>query len=79
MPVLVMNPEEVAARLGITPETVREYLREGKIRGFQVAGKWRISEPSFDAFVKQLEDSGIPSNNGPRTQKKAAALKRHTA
>jgi excisionase family DNA binding protein len=59
MPILVMNPEEVATRLGITPETVREYLREGRILGFQVAGKWRVTETAFDAFVREMEQGNL--------------------
>ncbi len=79
MPVMVMNADEVAARLGLTPQTVRSYLKNGMLRGFQVAGKWRITEAAFDAFVLGLEESGAPSNNGPLAQRKATERKRRTA
>ena len=56
----LLTPEEVAEKLKMTPQTVRAYLRQGKIRGLQVGGKWRMTEAAFEAFVKGLEEATRP-------------------
>lgn len=48
---------EVAGRLGVTPEYVRELLRRseidgsGKIKGIKVGKEWRINPKSVDVFL----------------------------
>ena len=39
-----LTVEEAAKRLAVTPYTLREWLREGKLRGVQVARRWRVPE-----------------------------------
>lgn len=50
--------EETAVRLSITPKTLREWLKDGKIEGIRLGGHtgpgrhpWRISGSSIEAFV----------------------------
>lgn len=43
--------EETAEKLKIHPETVRDYLRDGKIGGVKVGRNWRIRESDILAFV----------------------------
>jgi hypothetical protein len=41
---------EAAARLGLSPETVRKRLQRGKIKGFKLAsGAWRVVLPGVDS------------------------------
>ncbi len=43
----LLTVQEVAAHLKITPDTVRSWLREGKLRGHRPGGTrmgWRVSE-----------------------------------
>jgi excisionase family DNA binding protein len=35
----LLTPEEAAARLAVSPRTLREWIRQKKIRGVRVAGK----------------------------------------
>ena len=42
-----LTPEEVAHRLGVTPKTIREHLRDGRIKGEKNGGRWRIEESEF--------------------------------
>ena|SRR5688572_8324612 len=48
------SPDEVAARLAVSVLGVYRRLREGRLRGHKVGGKWRISD---DAVSQFLEDS----------------------
>ena len=50
----LLTPEDAADRLRIRPQTVREYLRSGKIKGLHVARKWRITEESLAQFISDL-------------------------
>jgi len=45
--------DEAAKRLGFTPQAIRNWLRAGKLAGFQVseAGHWRVFVASIDAIV----------------------------
>jgi len=48
-----MTVEEVAAELRIHPETVREKLRSGALKGVKIGKAWRIRREDFERFVNQ--------------------------
>ena len=53
----MMKVNEVAARLRVDPETVRNWLRSGRLRGVRMGGRragWRIPV----AEVERLERGG---------------------
>jgi excisionase family DNA binding protein len=46
---------EVAQRLRSSPETVRRWLRQGKLRGFRPGGTklgYRVAEDELERFIK---------------------------
>ncbi len=49
--------EQVAEIIQVHPETVRRWLREGRLKGFALGGKsgWRIRERDIDAFIEDAE------------------------
>ncbi|WIG60664.1 MAG: hypothetical protein OJF49_003412 [Ktedonobacterales bacterium] len=50
---LDLTVEEVARRLGIAEESVRRYLRSGKLRGYRAGGVkagWRVQAQDLEAF-----------------------------
>lgn len=48
--------EEVAALLKIDPESVRRYVRSGKLRAIKLGGKFiRIDKADFEKFIEQLK------------------------
>ncbi|PTM52195.1 helix-turn-helix domain-containing protein [Desmospora activa] len=53
------TPEEVAEKLKIkNTETIRRYLRRGKLRGAKLGKHWRISEKQLEEFFeRQSEES----------------------
>lgn len=49
----LLSVEDVAARLDVTEETVRRWLRSGDLRGIRLSRKagWRIRESELQAFL----------------------------
>ena len=48
-----LSPDEVAIIYNIKAGTIRKWLRNGKVQGYQVGGKlWRIDKSIFDKFVE---------------------------
>ena len=48
----LLTPDEVAQRLGITPNTVRIYLREGRIKALKVGRLWRVRESDLQKHIR---------------------------
>lgn len=47
----LLTPEEVASKLIVSPKTVRDWLREGTIKGVKVGKLWRIREADLESFI----------------------------
>jgi excisionase family DNA binding protein len=49
-----LTVEQVSAELQVTPATVREWLRSGRLIGANLGGRtgWRIKRRDMDAFVE---------------------------
>lgn len=43
--------DEAAGTLGISPLTLGDWLRAGKIAGTKIGRKWRITESDLQAFI----------------------------
>ncbi|HZQ37077.1 MAG TPA: helix-turn-helix domain-containing protein [Dehalococcoidia bacterium] len=57
---------EVAARLRLNPETVRRWLKAGRLRGYRLGGTkagWRVRVSDLEAF-KQRAAGERPLENG---------------
>jgi excisionase family DNA binding protein len=54
----IWRVREVAARLGVTGETVLKQLHEGTLKGFRVGRAWRITDAALAEFMQ-------PSNEPP--------------
>lgn len=46
----VYSIAEISKILNITPLTLRRYMREGRIRGTKVAGKWYVTEEKLQSI-----------------------------
>ncbi|MBO8140902.1 MAG: helix-turn-helix domain-containing protein [Firmicutes bacterium] len=51
----LLTLEEVAERLVVAPKTIRDWLREGKLRGLKVGKLWRVREQDLEAFLAEAE------------------------
>lgn len=43
--------EQAAAALAVDTESVRRWLREGRIGGFKAGAAWRVTQADLDAFI----------------------------
>ena len=53
----LLTVQEVARRLAVNPETVRRWLRAGRLKGFSLGSDkagWRIDAGDLDLFVNGL-------------------------
>lgn len=49
-----LTPEEVAARIKVSEETVRRWLRSGQLVGSLLSGRhWRVFVAELDAFMQR--------------------------
>jgi excisionase family DNA binding protein len=67
----LLTVREVAERIRSSPETVRRWLRQGKLRGFRPGGTklgYRVSESELQRFLARLnQGKSPPTENGDRT------------
>jgi excisionase family DNA binding protein len=67
----LLTVREVAARMRSSPETVRRWLRQGKLRGFRPGGTrlgYRVPESELQRFIQlsQADQSQRPPESpGP--------------
>ena len=65
----LLTVREVAERLRSSPETVRRWLRQGKLQGFRPGGTrlgYRISERELEQFLRQSGGKeNLPTDEGP--------------
>lgn len=45
------TPEEVAEMLKVQPRTVREWLRDKKLKGAKLGKEWRVKKEDIEAFI----------------------------
>lgn len=48
----VYDVEECSKMLNIHPNTVRRYVRSGKLKGQRVGGKWYVTADTLKEFIK---------------------------
>ncbi len=46
---------EISQKLGVTPNTIWNYLKQGKLKGQKVMGKWFISGEDIIDFLKDSD------------------------
>lgn len=60
--------EDVAAMTGMTDRTIRNYLKDGKLKGRKIVGQWRFTEADINALMgiepEEKEVSAAPSLDG---------------
>ena len=59
----LLTVKQVAEILTVHPETVRLWIRQGKLRGFAIGGTksgLRISESDLAGFIRERRGAGSP-------------------
>ena len=49
--IIVYTVPELCELLSMTPQSVRKYLNDGKIKGRKVGGKWLVSKEALKEFL----------------------------
>ena len=63
----LLTVREVAERLRSSPETVRRWLRQGKLRGFRPGGTklgYRVPESELQRFLRVAQNEASPPADG---------------
>jgi excisionase family DNA binding protein len=60
----VMNVEQAARYLGVSPDTLYKYLSEGKLPAFKLGNRWRLKKSTLDRWMeKQSKPRGSRTGN----------------
>jgi excisionase family DNA binding protein len=57
-PEKVYTPEGAAEALMVSPKTIREWLRTGKLKGVKIGRLWRVRESDLQEFLKTPPHEG---------------------
>jgi excisionase family DNA binding protein len=57
-PEKVYTPEGAAEALMVSPKTIREWLRTGKLKGVKLGRLWRVRESDLVEFLKTPPQDG---------------------
>ena len=63
----LLTVREVAERIRSSPETVRRWLRAGKLRGFRLGGTklgYRVPEGELERFLAESEEIRTQTQRG---------------
>lgn len=50
--VKLYNIKELSEFLQTTPQTIRKYLNEGRLKGNKIGGKWLVTEEALKEFLE---------------------------
>jgi len=50
-----LTVEQIASELGVHPETIREYIRDGLLIAVQLKRTYRIRRSDYEEFLKRRE------------------------
>ena len=50
----LLDVRTTAARLSLHPETVRDLLRAGELRGIKTGAVWKVEEEELAAYIQRL-------------------------
>ena len=49
----LLTQKEVAERLTLSPKTVGDWLRAGKLKGIKIGRLWRVKESDLQRFIDE--------------------------
>jgi excisionase family DNA binding protein len=50
-----LTVEQIARELGVHPETIREYIRDGLLKAVQLKRSYRIRRSDYEDFLQRRE------------------------
>lgn len=72
----LLTPEEAAEILAVSPKSIREWLRKGKLKGVRAGRLWRIRERDLEAFIDPVLQAleTAPEDDEPLTEEDKEAI-----
>ncbi len=62
----LLTPEQAASRLAVSSRSIREWLRNGKLKGVKAGKLWRIRDNDIDDFLdhgREEREAGTQSDD----------------
>ncbi|HZS76904.1 MAG TPA: helix-turn-helix domain-containing protein [Ktedonobacteraceae bacterium] len=50
---IYLTVEEIARQLKVSPDTVRRWIREGRLPAIDLIGQYRIKREDYERFLEQ--------------------------
>jgi len=50
-PIKMYTLKDLAAQLNVTERTMHSYIKDGKLKGQKIGGRWQISESNLHKFL----------------------------
>lgn len=51
-----LTPKQAAELVGVTARTVQNWIKDGKVRGYQIVGRIRVKRSDVDALYQPKEE-----------------------
>jgi excisionase family DNA binding protein len=48
-----LMPSEIAKMYNFTPQAIRKWIKEGKLKAIKIGSRWRVPESALKDFVAQ--------------------------
>lgn len=64
----IFDIAEVSAKFGVTPKTLRRYIREGKLAGQKIGQKWFVSEEGISDFFRKIKSKPLDEKVGENNE-----------
>lgn len=70
----MLTANDIAADLKVSVDTARDYLRTGKVPGFQIVenGPWRVDDDVYAAWKAERSAPADPHRLEPRSSRSRA-------
>lgn len=66
----LLTPEQAAAILQLSPKTIKDWLRAGKLTGCKIGRFWRVKPADLEAFIQASRlERGREEPADPRTDR----------
>ena len=58
-----LTVEEVSEKIKVHQNTIRIWIREGRLKAIKVGTRWKVSELSLDNFLFERKEGNNPYTN----------------
>lgn len=57
----MLSPSKIADQLGVTRQSVHNWIKSGKLKALKIGGVWRVYPEDLEAFIKSNNPKDPPS------------------